>query len=163
MPTDNGELRDALIKVYAMEKGTCEFYERAARAAYEEAARAGFKELARLEGEHMDYIRYLYHAMAGGRELMDIEKFRRNRPEVPEEEVPEAGPGEWASDYSFVDELGAIMEALKMEARLFAFYDDIIGKVRGTEAGALIERLKNLEETHIKYLKELRLRLDETA
>lgn len=162
MPTDKGELLDAMIKAYAMEKGTRKFYERAAEAAYEEAARLGFAELARREGEHMDYIRHLYQAITAGRELMSIGEFRKAGPGAPEGFPPPPETGEWIEEYSFVNELGAIMEALKMEAGSYAFYDDILKKTKEPATRALIEGLKDLEEGHIKYLKDLRMKLDET-
>ena len=162
MLTDREKLQEALIEAYAMEKGAREFYGRAAGAAYEKAATDGFGELARMEAEHMDYIRYLYQAIAGQEEPMDIEGFRKAGPEAPEGAIPAAPSGEKAEEFSFDDDTGAIAEALKMEAGSFAFYDGMIKKMKGPAMKALVEGLKNLEETHIKYLKELRLKLGET-
>ena len=164
MLTDKTGLLEAMIEVYTMEKGTREFYERAAEAAYEEAAKRSFGELARWEGEHMDYIQFLYQAITEDRELLSFEEFRKKvRPEELEGGIPVKQGEQWIEEYEILDELGAIIIALKMEARSFAFYGDMAKKTKEPGVRVLMEELKNREEEHIKYLKDLRMKIEETS
>ncbi|MDA8170476.1 MAG: ferritin family protein [Nitrospiraceae bacterium] len=163
MLTEKTGLLEAMIEVYTMEKGTREFYERAAGAAYEEVTRRAFRELARWEGEHMGYIQYLYQAITEDRELMSFEEFKEKvRPEALEGGIPAGQTEKWLEEYTFIDELGALIVALKMEARSFAFYDEVGKKSKDPAVKALMDELKRREEGHIKYLKDLRMKLGET-
>ncbi len=164
MLTDKTGLLEAMIEVYTMEKGTREFYERAAGAAYEEVTKRAFRELAQWEGEHMGYIQYLYQAIMEDRVLTSFEEFRQKaRPEALEGGIPVGQTENWLQEYTFIDELGALIVALKMEARSFAFYDEIGKKTKDPSVKVLMDELKRWEEGHIKYLKDLRMKMDETS
>ncbi|MDA8088877.1 MAG: ferritin family protein [Nitrospiraceae bacterium] len=164
MLTDKSGILDSLIEVYTMEKGTREFYRRAGENAHLEVSKEAFKELAKWEEGHMDYIRYLYQSITEDRELMSFEEFSKNiRPDTLEGGIPVRDVEKWLGEYSFIDELGAIIVALKMEARAYALYDELAKKTEDSSVRTLLRELKSWEEDHIKYLKELRLKIAETA
>ena len=164
MLTGKAGLLDSLIEVYTMEKGTREFYRRAAENAHLNVSREAFRELAKWEEEHMGYVQYLYQSLMEDREFTSFKEFRqRVRPDTLEGGIPVRDIEKWLEEYSFVDELGAIIVALKMEARAFALYDGLSKEAEDSSVRALMEELKDWEEGHIKYLKDLRLKLTETS
>ncbi len=164
MLTGKTGLLESLIEVYTMEKGTMEFYRRAAETANLEVTREAFGKLAKWEEEHMGYIQYLYQAITEDREHMSFEEFRKKvRPDTLEGGIPVRDIEKWLEEYSFVDELGAIIVALKMEARAFAQYDGLRKEAEDPSVKAILEELKEWEEGHIKYLKDLRLKVSETS
>ncbi len=164
MLTDRTGLLESLIEVYTMEKGTREFYQRASEKSHFEVTREAFKALAKWEEGHMDYIQYLYQSITEDRELMSFEEFRQKvRPDTLEGGIPVKDVDKWLEEYSFIDELGAIIVALKMEARAFALYDGLSKKTEAPDVKVLMEELRNWEEGHIKYLKDLRLKVAETS
>ncbi len=164
MLTGRTGLLESLIEVYTMEKGTREFYLRAAESAHLEVSKEAFKELSRWEDEHMGYIQYLYQAITEDREFVSFEEFKEKvRPDTLEGGVPVKDIEKWLEEYSFSDELGAIIVALKMEARAYALYDRLSKEAEEPSVKAIMEDLKDWEEGHIKYLKDLRLKVTETS
>ena len=161
---DKKGLIEAMIDAYTMEKGTNEFYTRAAANAHEEVARNAFRMLAGWETEHMDYIRYLYQALMEDREQLSFEDFKgRLRPQAVEGNIPVGDVEQWLKDYTFIDELGAIIVALRLEADSRIFYKKLSVEVDEPATRVFLEELMHKEEEHIKYLKDLRLKIEETS
>jgi rubrerythrin len=157
-------LLESLIEAFIMEKGTRDFYKKAAEAAHEEVAAKSFRELARWEEEHMGYLQYLYQSLTEDRELLSFEEFKQKvKSESVEGNIPLDVMKLKYEDYNFTDEIGALIPALEMEAKSYDYYYELSRKVEDTNVKALMKELMKFEEEHLKYLKKLRLEIEETS
>jgi rubrerythrin len=165
MITEKSDLLQAMIEAFVMEKGSNEFYVEAADRAREEEARKAFGQLAAWEREHMDYLQFLYQSIRDERETVSFEDFEHKvRPETVEGAIPKKYLEEKIDqEYSFLDDLGALAAALEIEGKAYAFYNRLSGAVEDANTKAFMKDMMRWEEGHIKYLKSLRLRLEETS
>jgi len=164
MITGKEGLIEDMIEAFRMEKGTHEFYLKASDAAHEEPAKKAFRELAAWEEEHMGYLQFLYQAITEDRELLSFEDFKeRARPEAVEGGIPMKKMEEKLEEYNFTDELGAIISALEMEAKSYSYYRRLSEKAEDPAAKVFLKEMMGLEAKHIEYIKQLRLKIEETS
>lgn len=165
MITGKEELLQAMIEAFVMEKGTNEFYAQASEKAREEAARKAFGQLAEWEKGHMDYLQFLYQAIRDERETMSFEDFQNKvSPETVEGAIPKRYLEERIeSEYSFLDDLGALTAALEVEGKSYNFYRRLSETAADPNTRAFLKDMMRWEQEHIEYLKSLRTRLEETS
>lgn len=164
MMTGREGILEILVDAFSMEKGTHEFYLKAAEAAHEKVAAEYFGQLARWEQEHMDYLQFLYQSVQDNRDLVTFEEFKKAlRPEAIEGGIPVNQALAKIEDYNLTDELGAILAALEIEGKSYNFYRGLSEKAESSNAKVLFQELMEWEKKHVQYLKELRLRIEETS
>ncbi|GAB4388347.1 MAG: hypothetical protein Kow0025_07060 [Thermodesulfovibrionales bacterium] len=165
MITGKEELLQAMIEAFIMEMGTREFYSEASRKARQEAAREAFGQLADWEKGHMDYIQFLYQSIRDEREAMSFEDFRKKvDPETVEGAIPKKYlEDRIGSEYSFLDDLGALTAALEIEGKSYNFYRRLSETASDPNTGAFLKDMMKWEQEHVEYLKSLRNRLEETS
>jgi len=74
--TDKGDLLQAIIEAFLMEKRTKEFYSYAPERSIHSEAKNTFKELSEWEKQHMDFIQFLYQSIQDDREMKSFEEFK---------------------------------------------------------------------------------------
>ena len=164
MLTGKEDLLRSLIEAFLMEKGTHEFYEKAALKAVNAEAKKTFRALSDWEERHMEFIQSLYLAVQEDRDVESFENFK-NKTESP---VSEAGiPVEELvskfEEHSFTDDKGALVIALEIEGKAYNLYRGMSEKATDTNARVVFEEMMAQELTHIDYLKKMRTSLAETA
>ena len=164
MITERTGLSEAIIEAYTMEKGQKEFYERAAENAHEPAARETFQRLAGWEASHMAYLHHFYAALMEEREPLSFEEFSKKvKPDQIEGGMPVRVTEDWLKSYFFIDELGALAVALKIEADTIVYYNKLAERIQDPQVKVIIQELGRLEDEHLKVLKDLRMKIEETS
>ena len=164
MVTGKEDLLRSLIEVFIMEKGTHEFYEKAATKAISTEARNTFRELSAWEEKHMEYIEFLYLSLQDDRDLERFEDFKR-RTDAP---VTEGGISvkdleSKVEESVFLDDMGALIMALEIEGKAYNLYRNLSEKAVDGNARVVFKEMMDMELDHISYLKNLRTKLAETA
>ncbi|GAB4417295.1 MAG: hypothetical protein OHK0032_13320 [Thermodesulfovibrionales bacterium] len=164
MVTEKGELLQALIEAYMMEKGTNDFYMQASVKAINEEAKRAFRTLAEWEQRHMEYIQFLYQSIQGDRDMLSFEAFK-NRVSAPDVEggIPVKDLEAGLERYSFIDDIGALTLALETEGRAYNLYRRLSETVDDSNVRVFMREMMGQERGHINYLKDMRLRLAETS
>ena len=164
MVTGKEDLLRSLIEVFIMEKGTHEFYEKAATKAISTEARNTFRELSAWEEKHMEYIEFLYLSLQDDRDLERFEDFKR-RTEAPVTEggIPVKDLESKIEESVFLDDMGALIMALEIEGKAYNLYRNLSAKAEDGNARVVFKEMMDMELDHISYLKKLRTRLAETA
>lgn len=164
MITEKGELLQALIEAYIMEKGTNDFYMQASVRAMNTEAKSAFRNLAEWEQRHMEYIQFLYQSIQGDSDVVSFEAFK-NRISAREAEggIPIKELEERVERYFFIDDIGALTLALEIEGKAYNLYRRLSETVDDRNVMVLMKEMMDQEQDHIKYLKEMRLRLAETS
>lgn len=167
MITGKEDLLRTMMEVFVMEKGSRDFYERTAERAAAPEAKEAFQKLAGWESRHMDYIRHLYHALNDDRETLSFDAFAKGvRPEEVEGGIPVhemAGGAGGADDFTYVDDLGAVDLALKMESSAYALYKRFAAEADDTDVGVFLADMAGMEQKHMEYLKGLRESIAKTS
>jgi rubrerythrin len=164
MITGKEGLLELMMEAFSMEKGTREFYRKASRVAHEEVARKAFAQLADWEAEHMNYIQYLYQSIMDDREMLSFAEFREKvRPEAVEGGIPMNVVEMRLADYEFTTETGALILALEIEGKSYSFYRRLSEQAEDPGAKAFMRDMMEWEKKHLQYLKELRLKIEETS
>lgn len=164
MITGKEGLLQAMIEAYIREKGTNEFYTKASVKATDIEAKKAFSQLAQWEQEHMQYIQSLYQSIRDEREMLSFEDFeKRIIAESVEGDIPLKELEEDIGMYSFIDDLGALVIALEIEAKAYAFYKKLSETADDTNTKAFMKEMMQKEQKHIEYLKTLRYRIPETS
>lgn len=154
------DLLQSLIEVFIMEKGTKEFYADASEKAINPEAKKAFSELSDWEEKHMDYIGYLYQSIQGNMETESFEDFK-NRTDAPvtESGIPVKELEDRINKYSVTDEPGALTLAMEIEGKAYDLYRRLSVHAEDSNARIVFKEMMDQEVRHVKYLKELRLRL----
>ncbi len=164
MITGKEDMLQALIEAYIMEKGTNNFYIQAAVKARNEEAKKTFGELSAWEGRHMEYIQFLYQSIQGDRDMSSFEEFKKRIPApLVEGAIPVKGLEEKLEDYTFVDDLGALILALEIEGKAYSLYRKLSESAEDSNAGIIFKDMMEQEQMHIDYLRDMRLKLAETS
>ena len=156
MLTGKEDLLQAIIEVYLMEKGINQFYAELSVKAKSTETKKMFTTLANWEAEHVRYIQNFYQTLMDERETTSFEEFaKRARPDVAEGGTPLTELGKRIGEFKFLDDIGAINFALKVEADEYNLYRRLASKTDDTNVKALCEDFMGWEQKHIEHLKEL--------
>lgn len=154
------DLLQALIEVFIMEKGTREFYSHASEKAVHPEAKKTFRELSAWEEKHMNYVQYLYQSVLGNIETESFEDFKsRTHTPITEGGIPVKELESRIAKYTVSDETGALTLAMEIEGKAYDFYRRLSVNAEDTNARVVFKEMMEQEVEHVKYLKELRLRL----
>jgi rubrerythrin len=164
MVTGKEDLLRSLIEAFLMEKGTHEFYSKAATKAISEDARSTFKELEDWEEKHMEYIQFLYLSIQDDRDIEHFEAFK-NKAEAPVVEggIPVEELESKVEESVFLDDLGALILALEIEGKAYNLYRNLSEKAADENARVVFKEMMTMEMAHIDYLKKMRNNLAETS
>lgn len=157
MITGKEKLSEAMIKVYMMEKGMKEFYEKASRKAASEDAQRAFEQLARWEDEHMRYLQSLYQGLGDERETASFEEFKARTPgQGVEDAIPLSALEHDIGMYSFMDDHGALSVALEIKTKAFNLYEKFSESAEDSNTRTFMKEMTKREQKHIEYLEGLR-------
>lgn len=160
MITGKEDMMGSLIEAYLMEKGTKDFYHEAAEKAEHPEAKKIFKELTAWEDEHMGYIQYLYQSINGDIDFGSFEDFqKRAAAPLTETGIPVKELDKKLEKYKYTDEKGAIILAMKIEARAMTLYRDLSRSAEDNNAKVVFEGMMQQEVKHMDYLKSLKAKL----
>jgi rubrerythrin len=164
MVTGKEDLLRSLIEAFLMEKGTHEFYSKAATKAISPEARSTFGELTAWEEKHMEFIEFLYLSLQDDRDLERFEEFRK-RAEAPVTEggIPVKDLESKVEESVFLDDMGALIMALEIEGKAYNLYRNMSEKAADSNARVVFKEMMDMELEHIAYLKTLRTKLAETS
>jgi rubrerythrin len=164
MVTGKEDLLRSLIEAFLMEKGTHEFYSKAATKAVSEDARSTFRELTDWEEKHMEYIQFLYLSLQDDRDIEHFEEFKK-KAEAPVTEggIPVKDLEMKIEDSVFLDDMGALILALEIEGKAYNLYWHLSQKALDENARVVFKEMMEMELSHIDYLKKLRNNLAETS
>jgi len=160
MLTGKEDMLQSLIEAFLMEKGTHEFYEKAAlKAGRPEAAKA-FSELAGWEQGHMEFIQFLYLSVQDDRDLEGFEAFKGRTPSpVTEAGIPVRDLEARLEQHDFMDDMGALTIALEIEGKAYNLYRKMSEKAADANARAIFDEMMAQELKHVDYLKKMRMKL----
>lgn len=163
MVTGKEELLEALIEAFIMEKGTNIFYETAAKKAVNREAKEAFLTLAKWEHKHMDYIQSLYQSFVEDRDLVSFETFKENvsAPAV-EGGIPVKDLEEKLKEYADINDASVLSLALEIEEKSCALYTKLSETAFDSNTRVFMKDMVEQEQKHIKYLRDLRIKLAET-
>ena len=164
MVTGKEDLLMSLIEAFLMEKGTHEFYEKAATKAISHEARNTFKDLSSWEEKHMEFIEFLYLSLQDDRDLERFEAFKKKAvAPVTEGGIPVKDLESKVEESVFLDDMGAMIMALEIEGKAYNLYRNLSEKAADGNARVVFKEMMDMELDHISYLKELRTKLAETS
>jgi len=164
MITGKEDLLQSLIEAFLMEKGTHEFYAEAAVKVMNSQAKETFRDLSEWEERHMEYIEFLYLAIQDDRDIEKFDDFKRKAAApVTEGGIPVNDLEARIEAQDFIDDTGALVLALEIEGRAYNLYRGMSEKATDTNARVVFRDMMEQELRHIEYLKEMRLKLAETA
>ncbi|MEJ2683298.1 MAG: ferritin family protein [Candidatus Sulfobium sp.] len=150
-------LIQALMDVYVMEKGINQFYRDVASKAHHEETKRTFADLAGWEAEHTRYIQFLYQGLMEDWDLLSFEEFSKTvKPEIVEGGMPLEELEGKIEEFTYLDDMGAIDFALKVEAREYSLYRQLSSQASQSNMKVLFEELAGWEQKHIEYLKKLK-------
>lgn len=156
MLTGKEDLLQALIEIYLMEKGINQFYSKLSVKAESSATRKTFAALANWEAEHVRYIQNFYQTLMDEREPTSFGKFaKKARPDVAEGGMPLTELERKIDGFKFIDDVGAIQFALKVEADEYNLYRSLVSLTADTNVKTICEDFMGWEQEHIEHLKEL--------
>jgi rubrerythrin len=153
-------LIQALMDVYMMEKGIHLFYNEVAAKTQNQEAKKAFAELADWESGHARYAQYLYQGLMEDWDIVSFEEFsKRAKPEIAEGGMPLKDLEGKIEEFTYLDDVGAIAFALKVEAKEYALYKKLASETTDTNMNILFENLAEWEQRHMEYLKNLRQKI----
>jgi rubrerythrin len=153
-------LIQALMDVYMMEKGIHLFYDEVAAKTQNQEAKKAFAELADWESGHARYAQYLYQGLMEDWDIVSFEEFsKRAKPEIAEGGMPLKDLEGKIEEFTYLDDVGAIAFALKVEAKEYALYKKLASETTDTNMNILFETLAEWEQRHMEYLKNLRQKI----
>jgi rubrerythrin len=153
-------LIQALMDVYMMEKGIHLFYDEVAAKTQNQEAKKAFAELADWESGHARYAQYLYQGLMEDWDIVSFEEFsKRAKPEIAEGGMPLKDLEGKIEEFTYLDDVGAIAFALKVEAKEYALYKKLASETTDTNMNILFENLAEWEQRHMEYLKNLRQKI----
>jgi rubrerythrin len=157
-------LIQALMDVYMMEKGIHQFYDKVAAKTQNREAKKAFTELAEWESGHARYAQYLYQGLMEDWDIVSFEEFsKRAKPEIAEGGTPLKDLEGRIDEFTYLDDVGAIAFALKVEAKEYALYRKLADETADTNMKVLFENLAEWEQRHIEYLQNLRKKVESPA
>ncbi len=164
MLTGKEDLIQSLIEIYLMEKGINQFYSELSAKAKSSEARKTFAALANWEAEHVSHIQNFYQTLMDEREPTSFDEFaKKARPDVAEGGTPISELERRMDEFRFLDDIGAVQFALKVEADEYNLYRKLAVKTEDTNVKSLCEEFMNWEQDHIKYLKNLFEKIEKTS
>lgn len=174
MLTGKEDLLQALIEAFLMEKGTMKFYSQASDNVTNPEAKKTFKELSIWEGQHMDFLQFLYQSTQEDKDIKGFEEFK-NKTDAPiteagipvkdlqaKTEKPEPSQAELGSGsawHDFTDGMKALTLAMEIEGKAYNFYRELSQSASDTNAQVVFKEMMEQELKHVDYLKKLRLKL----
>lgn len=160
MITGKEDLLQALIEAFLMEEGTMEFYSKASDNVTNPEAKKTFKELSDWEGQHMDFLQFLYQSIQEDRDIKGFEEFK-NKTDAPitEAGIPVKDLEVKIEEYDFTDDMKALTLAMEIEGKAYDLYRRLSQNTSDTNAHVVFKEMMEQEVKHIDYLKEMRLKL----
>ena len=153
-------LIQALMDVYMMEKGIYQFYDEVATRAQSPEAKKAFEDLAKWEEGHTRYVQYLYQGLLEDWAIVTFEEFsNRVKPEIAEGGMPLKDLKGRIEEFTYLDDMGAINFALKIEAKEYNLYRKLAAETADTNMKVLFENLMDWEQRHIEYLNDLKKKM----
>lgn len=163
MTTGKENLLQSLLEAYLMEKGTREFYARAADSCSVPDARRTFEELSAWEGKHMDFLQYLYQAIMEDRDIKGFHDFRdKSSAPVVEGGIPVKDLEDELEKTPITGEMDAVTMALGIEGKAYALYWKLSKTAGDSNARIVFKSMMQQEIDHINYLKEMLARISES-
>lgn len=154
------DLLQSLIEAFLMEKGTMEFYSYASEIAKNQEAKKIFGELATWEKRHMEYIQYLYQSIHGDIEAKSFADFEKKAAApLTEAGIPVKDLEKKIEKYTMNDERDALALAMEIEGKAYNLYRNMSKNAADANAKVFFNEMMNQEVKHVKYLKNLRLKL----
>lgn len=156
MLTWKEDLLQALIEIYLMERGINQFYSELSLKANSSETRKTFTALANWEAEHVRHLQNFYQTLMDEKDPSSFDEFaKKARPDVAEGGTPLTELAKNMNEFRFLDDIGAMQFALKVEADEYNLYRGLAAKTDDTNVKALCEEFMGWEQDHIKYLKKL--------
>lgn len=163
MVTGKEELLEALIEAFIMEKGTNIFYEAAAKKTANRDAKEAFLTLAKWEHKHMDYIQFLYQSLVEDRDITSFEAFKENvSAPLIEGGIPVKDMEVRLREYADINDSSALDLALEIEEKSCGLYTRLSETAADGNTRVFMKDMVEQEKKHIKYLRDLRIKLAET-
>jgi rubrerythrin len=153
-------LLDALIEAFLMEKGTREFYAEATAKSVNPEVKKTFKQLSEWEEKHMDFIQFLYQSINDDRKMESFEEFK-NKTDAPvtESGIPVKELDKRMERHPVTDEKEALTLAMEIEDKAYNLYHRLSQNAKDGNAQIIFRDMMDQEIKHIKYLKNLRVKL----
>lgn len=163
MVTGKEELLEALIEAFIMEKGTHIFYETAAQKTVNKDAKEAFSTIAKWERKHMDYIQFLYQSFVEDRDVVSFDAFKEKVPApAVEGGIPVKDMEDKLKAYADINDASALDLALEIEEKSCALYTRLSETAADSNTRVFMKDMIEQEHKHIKYLKDLRIKLAKT-
>lgn len=157
MVTGREDLLQALIEAFLMEKGTQEFYSRAAARTSNPRQKEMFLRLTGWEQDHKDYIQFLYQSVEGDADLRGFEDFSsKAHAPLAEGGIPIKNLQEKAENLEFSSDEEAMNLALEIEGRAYNLYRRLSETAADPNARVVFREMMEQEQKHVTYLKELK-------
>ena len=150
----NESLVDSLLFAFGMEKGSKDFYTKAAEKVDDPKSREIFLAMAEVEGGHMANIRLLYCGMDNEACPISMEEFAEaaQGPYIEGGKLLENALREL--DVAFLDQTDALKVAIRQEGDAYAFYTKAAKRMEDSYARVLFENLAHEEKKHLEQLTE---------
>jgi rubrerythrin len=151
----NESLLDALLFAFGLEKGSHDFYRKAAEKVDDPKGKEVFHAMAEVEQGHMANIRLLYCGMDNEACPISIEEFI----ESAQGQYLEGGKLLESAlrelDVAFLDRAEALKLAVKQEGEAYAFYSKAAKRMEDSYARVLFGNLAEEEQKHLNELSRL--------
>lgn len=147
------DIADALIIAIGLEKGSRDFYTRAAEKVNKDPAKKMFRNLAKTEGKHMERLFERYEKIRGEAMLPDFKSLQA----LLDSEYMEGGIKSVRAllaiqESDFNDEMDIYETALEKEYLAFDFYIRVADLMEQEMTRALLHELAAEEKMHVKQL-----------
>ncbi|MBI4684146.1 MAG: ferritin family protein [Nitrospirae bacterium] len=156
MVTGKEDLMQSLIEAYLMEKGTMEFYSRAADKVIDPEVKKTFRSLSSWEERHMDFIRFLYQSVMDDRDIIGFEQFKDKTDTLfTEAGIPVKELEGRIEQKDFSNDMEAITLALDIEGGAYRLYRGLSQSAGDSNARVVFQEMMEYEAKHIDYLQKI--------
>lgn len=156
----NETLLDALLFAFGLEKGSHDFYNKAAEKIDDPRSKEVFRAMAEIEKGHMANIRLLYCGMDNEACPISIEEFSESAggPYLEGGKLLETALREL--DVAFLDRADALKIAIRQEGEAYAFYSKAAKRMEDSYTRVLFANLAEEEQKHLNELSRMLKDLD---
>lgn len=156
----NETLLDALLFAFGLEKGSHDFYLKAAGKVDDPRSKEIFLAMAEIEQGHMANIRLLYCGMDNEACPISIDEFCESAggPYLEGGKLLEAALREL--DVAFLDRADALKVAIRQEGEAYAFYNKASKRMEDSYTRVLFSNLAEEEQKHLNDLGRMLKELD---
>lgn len=146
---------EALLFAFGLEKGSREFYIKAAEKVKDEEAKEFFNAMADVELGHMGKLRLIYCSMDFEACPPTLERFIESVPAPFTEGGKLVSEALKSVEVAFIDKTEAVKVAAKLETDAYGFYTKALKKLEDPYARVLFKDLAEEEKKHIEELTRL--------